>query len=68
MKNVTIEKVSRLPLEKSNTPYIELNYLADYFQIDTPLPLLLIPLSAQPEAFLLVTVRSKVIYSSFFKN
>ncbi|OAD04265.1 hypothetical protein MUCCIDRAFT_108086 [Mucor lusitanicus CBS 277.49] len=38
MKNVTIEKISRLPLEKN-----------------TPLPLLLIPLSFQTEAFLLVT-------------
>ncbi|KAL7315026.1 hypothetical protein PS15m_006533 [Mucor circinelloides] len=38
MKNVTIEKISRLPLEKN-----------------TPLPLLLIPLAFQTEAFLLVT-------------
>ncbi|CAO3622874.1 unnamed protein product [Mucor fragilis] len=38
MKNVTIEKISRLPLEKN-----------------TPLPLLLIPLTFQTEAFLLVT-------------
>ncbi|CEP08235.1 hypothetical protein [Parasitella parasitica] len=38
IKNVTIEKISRLPLEKN-----------------TPLPLLLIPLSFEPEAFLLVT-------------
>lgn len=38
MKNVTIEKISRLPLEKN-----------------TPLPLLLIPLTFQTETFLLVT-------------
>ncbi|KAI8645918.1 mono-functional DNA-alkylating methyl methanesulfonate N-term-domain-containing protein [Parasitella parasitica] len=38
MENITIEKISRLPLERN-----------------TPLPLLLIPLAFQPEAFLLVT-------------
>ncbi|KAI9473854.1 MAG: mono-functional DNA-alkylating methyl methanesulfonate N-term-domain-containing protein [Benjaminiella poitrasii] len=37
-QNVTIEKISRLPLEKN-----------------TPLPLLLIPLQFQPEAFVLIT-------------
>lgn len=58
IENVTIEKIGRLPLERSKRIYEkpDMNVLNIKLNLDTPLPLLLVPLKFQPEAFLLVTV------------